>query len=295
MDIITNCPVCGQQNFRISMEIPDYFLTQEVFKISECLSCGMLFTNPRPALNDLGRYYKSEDYISHSNTKKGLVSKVYHWVRNHNFKKKFKIISELSKGRELLDVGCATGGFLSFFKEKGWSVTGIEPDSDARKVAKEVNGLNVFDESELVHFKENSFDVITMWHVLEHVPFPGERLEVLKRLLKEDGLLVIAIPNPGSYDAEFYGKFWAGYDVPRHLLHFKQNVAKKFFEKLHLDCFCIKPMKFDSYYISLLSEKYKNGKTSYINAFFKGWKSNRFAKKHENNFSSLIYLLRKKK
>lgn len=295
MENVDVCPVCGLKNFSIAMEVPDHFLSQEVFKISECTACGMLFTNPRPRVEDLGKYYKSEDYISHSNTKKGLISRVYHIVRRHNFKQKFKMITRLSKGLELLDVGCATGGFLSYFKARGWTVTGIEPDKDARDFAKNVSGLAVFDEAGLKDFAEKQFDVISMWHVLEHVPFPQDRLSVLKKVLKDDGLLVVAIPNPGSYDAISYGKFWAGYDVPRHLLHFKQEVALAFFKKAGFTCIEVKPMKFDAYYISLLSEKYKTGKSSFIKAYFSGCRSNRFAKKNKGNYSSLIFLLRKEK
>jgi SAM-dependent methyltransferase len=254
----------------------------------------MLFTNPRPALADLGKYYKSEEYISHSNTKKGLISRLYHIVRKRNFKNKYRIIASLSTGKDLLDVGCATGGFLAFFKAKGWSVMGIEPDKEAREFAIRNENLDVFDEEKLLNFGNKRFDVISMWHVLEHVPFPKDRLKVLKDLLNDDGLLVVAIPNPGSYDAEFYGKYWAGYDVPRHLLHFKQEVALKFFDDMGFDSVGVKPMKFDAYYISLLSEKYKSGKTSYIKAFFVGVKSNRFAKRNKSNYSSLIFLLKKK-
>jgi len=295
MENISACPVCKSDQFKTALDCPDFFLSGEVFPISECLNCGMMFTNPRPEPEVLGNYYKSEQYISHSNTRKGLISQVYHRVRKHNFKQKFKMINALSGGKKILDVGCATGGFLAFFKNKGWTTTGIEPDEDARNFAIQTEGLNVLDEKGLESLDQKSFDVITMWHVLEHVPKPGERISQLKSLLKDDGILVIAIPNPSCYDAQHYGKFWAGYDVPRHLLHFKQNVALDFFEKMKLSCVEIRPMKFDSYYISLLSEKYQKGTTSYLKAFFTGLRSNKWAKRNKNNFSSLIYVLRKEK
>lgn len=295
MEKIEKCPVCEQEKFKVALECPDYFLSKEIFPVTECEHCGMLFTNPRPEPEKIGAYYKSEEYISHSNTRKGLISQIYHRVRRHNFKQKFKLISQESKGSNILDVGCATGGFLSFFKQKGWTVTGVEPDPEARNFAIQQEGLQVFDEKELDHLPEKSFDVITLWHVLEHVPNPQQRLNQLKNLLKDDGLLVIAIPNPGCFDAQHYGTFWAGYDVPRHLLHFKQPVARKFFEKMQWRISGIYPMKFDSYYISLLSEKYQFGKTSYLRAFKTGWRSNRWARKNQNNYSSLIYLLRKEK
>ncbi len=295
MEKTDHCPLCNETRFSTFMEVPDYFLSGEVFTLSKCLACGMIFTNPRPEPENLGAYYKSEDYVSHSNTKRGLIFRIYHLVRKYNFSQKFKLISHLSRGNKILDVGCATGGFLSYFKKRGWDGTGIEPDAQARKMAVEKEGLSVFDEKELTTLLPQSFDVITLWHVLEHVPYPVERLRVLNSLLKDDGLLVVAIPNPASYDATHYGKFWAGYDVPRHLLHFEQKVATSFFTNVNFELVGIRPMKFDAYYISLMSEKYKTGKMSYLKALKIGWTSNRYAKRHENNFSSLIYLLRKKK
>lgn len=295
MKKLEQCPVCNGHRLSVFLEIPDYFLSGDVFPLSECLDCGMLFTNPRPEDEMLGAYYKSDDYVSHSNTKKGLMFRIYHLVRKYNFAQKFRMISTLSPGKKILDVGCATGGFLGYFKKRGWQGCGIEPDAAARRVAIETEGLEVFDEDGLRSLPAKSFDVITMWHVLEHVPAPRERMQQLEALLKDDGLLVVAVPNPASFDAAHYGKFWAGYDVPRHLLHFKPKVAREFFTNVNFELIGIRPMKFDAYYVSLLSEKYKNGKVSFPNALKIGWTSNRRAKKNENNFSSLIYLLRKKK
>jgi 2-polyprenyl-3-methyl-5-hydroxy-6-metoxy-1,4-benzoquinol methylase len=295
METIISCPICGSQQIKEGIKLKDFFFTQEAFSTSECVVCGLIFTNPRPEPERLGAYYKTEDYVSHSDTKAGLVNKVYHYIRKKNFKKKYKLIQKFSgTDGKLLDVGCATGGFLNFFKERGWEVSGIEPDADARTFTQKNYGIEVNDEAFLNNLPAKSFDVITMWHVLEHVPHPVERLKILHEILKDDGLLVIAIPNPGSYDAQKYKEFWAGYDVPRHLLHFKQEVALKFFDQNQFDCIEVVPMKYDAYYISLLSEKYIHGGNHYFKAFKSGLASNRYAKRNLNNYSSLIYMLRKK-
>ena len=258
MEELKNCPACGQTEMVSYLVCEDHFLSMEKFNLVQCSNCGLIFTNPRPPSTEIGRYYKSDDYISHSNTKKGILNRVYHVIRKRNHKSKFRIITKhVSMGR-LLDIGCATGEFASFFKTRGWEVCGVEPDEDARTFAKEAHNINVYPEDELQKFEKGSFDVITLWHVLEHVPDLGKRMVELHALLNEKGLLVIAVPNPISFDAKYYGSFWAGYDVPRHLYHFSQKSAKKLFEKYGFRCIDVLPMKFDSYYVSLLSEKYKN-------------------------------------
>jgi 2-polyprenyl-3-methyl-5-hydroxy-6-metoxy-1,4-benzoquinol methylase len=251
-----------------------------------------LFTNPRPEAADLGRYYKSEEYISHSNSRRGIINKVYHRIRKRNHKTKFSIIErEVNTGR-ILDIGCATGEFLAFMKERGWTCQGVEPDPEARAFAAENYGLEVLEEDALNQFPEKSFEVITLWHVLEHVPRLQERMKQLKRLLKPGGLLVIAVPNAASYDAQKYGSYWAGFDVPRHLYHFSKESAVSLFEKQGFMCKEILPMKFDAYYVSLLSEKYRKSSLKILKAFFSGWRSNCYARRHQNGHSSLIYLLK---
>lgn len=293
MEKIEKCPVCGNENFVEFLKINDYFLTKEQFTIVNCDNCGFRFTNPRPEAENLSAYYKSEEYISHSNTKKGIVNKVYHFVRNYSHKKKYSLINKFqTNGNSILDIGCATGEFLNFFKEKGWETLGIEPGVEARKFAKENYNLNVYEESEIEKLPNQSYSVITMWHVLEHVPQLNKRITELKRILKDDGILVIAVPNSNSYDAEYYKNFWAAYDVPRHLYHFNSDTLRKLFKKNDFRIEKILPMKFDSYYVSLLSEKYKNKKSNFLKAFYIGLKSN-FKAGNELNNSSIILVLKK--
>jgi 2-polyprenyl-3-methyl-5-hydroxy-6-metoxy-1,4-benzoquinol methylase len=295
MELLSNCPVCNNNKFSEFLQCKDHFLSKETFFILKCENCGLLFTNPRPDKKTIGQYYKSNQYISHSNTRKGIVNRIYHFVRSLNHRTKYKSISKIKSEGEILDIGCATGEFLAYFKKRGWKITGIEPDSDARKYAQNNYCLDVFPEDEIQSLGEKRFDVITLWHVLEHVPELNRRIQELYRLLKDDGILIIAVPNASSYDANHFGTYWAGYDVPRHLYHFNKEVIGRLFKKHHFICSDILPMKFDSFYISLLSEKYLSGKNKYFKAINTGIKSNCYARRNENNYSSLIFVLEKEK
>jgi SAM-dependent methyltransferase len=294
MHHVFNCPVCNATNFNKFITCKDFTVSQEVFTIVECKDCRYKFTNPRPEPKNIGNYYKSTDYISHSDTKKGIVSKLYHIVRNYTLKNKLKLINKHVSRGTILDYGCGTGSFLSVCKNNGWNAFGFEPDNDAVKIANQ-KGVIVF--NKLNELKNQNlttgYDVITLWHVLEHVTELNETVSFLKENLKKDGALIIALPNYKSYDAEIYKEFWAAYDVPRHLYHFDQLSINDLMSKRGFFLEEIKPMPFDSFYVSLLSEKYRNNKNNYFRAFFNGFLSNIKAKK-TNNYSSLIYIFKHK-
>lgn len=265
-------------------------ITKEVFSIVKCDACSFHFTNPIPSERVIGDYYKSEEYISHSSSKSGLINKAYNMVRNITLKRKVKLIQRLSKGKNLLDIGAGTAHFLNEAKTAGFNVQGLEPDADAKKFAQSEFGLSLDDLSAITQIETASKDVITMWHVLEHVYHLKRDLSEFVRVLKNDGVLIIAVPNMSSWDAQHYGDFWAAYDVPRHLYHFQEKTIQNLMEQFDMKCVEILPMKFDAYYVSMLSEKYKGG--SFINGILNGQKSNSKAKKH--GFSSQIYIFRKK-
>jgi 2-polyprenyl-3-methyl-5-hydroxy-6-metoxy-1,4-benzoquinol methylase len=295
MIAIEICPVCKATEFRKFLTCRDHFLSSEDFTIVQCVACEFKFVNPRPEDSLLSKYYKSEDYISHSNTKKGLVNRIYHYVRARNHHSKYKHIRAFKPLGNILDIGCATGEFLDYFRKNGWEVSGIEPDENARNYAINTYGLAVYPENELASLPDQKYDVITLWHVLEHVPMLAERIKELYRLLEQDGLLVIAVPNSDSYDATDYGEFWAGYDVPRHLYHFNRKTLLQLMNSHGFEVQDIKPMLFDAYYVSLLSEKYRHGKNNFFRAFLTGWKSNRSARKNRQNYSSEIFFFKKAK
>ncbi len=266
----------------------DHTVSGEQFQLLLDDELNMLVTSPKPDLNVLGTYYESEDYISHTDSKRSLFERAYHFVKGIALKQKVKRIEQAQpqKGK-LLDIGAGTGDFLLTAKNHGWDVLGSEPNEEARALAKE-KGISLLENLETL--PADSFDVITMWHVLEHVYDLNEQISELKRLLKPGGSLFVAVPNYESYDATYYKEFWAAYDVPRHLWHFSKRSIQKLFEVQNMKVVKILPMRFDAFYVSLLSEKYKTGRMNPITAFFIGLRSNLKAKRTKNH-SSLIYCI----
>jgi SAM-dependent methyltransferase len=291
MEVVKKCPVCGSDKFAPFLSGKDYFLTGEKFEISICSTCGFRFTNPRPEAEELGKYYESVEYISHSDTRKGIFASVYQIVRKYTLNRKLAMISTFQQKGEILDIGCATGQFLNYMSDHGWNTTGIEPDEKTRSRAISEYDLQVYPEEKLNAFEKASFDVITMWHVLEHVSDLNGRMVQLKNLLKPGGTILIAVPNCEAYDAEKYKEFWAGYDLPRHLYHFTKSDLKLLVEKFGFTIVNILPMKFDAFYVSLLSEKYKHGKMRWLPALWNGFWSNLKSGKNKGH-SSLIYVIK---
>jgi 2-polyprenyl-3-methyl-5-hydroxy-6-metoxy-1,4-benzoquinol methylase len=273
------------------LNVKDYSVSQETFDLYYDETLDMLITHPQPSLENLGKYYESEDYISHTDNKRSLFEKLYHFIKSIALKNKLNLINSLQpdKGR-ILDIGAGTGDFLSVAKNNGWQTIGVEPSDRAKAIAKNKGVSFVEGTTEL---ENHSFDVISMWHVLEHVPDLDKQIKELKRLLKPTGTLIIAVPNFKSFDAKHYGKFWAAFDVPIHFWHFSKTAIKLLFEKEEMKLEKVLPMKFDSFYVSLLSEKYKSGKMNFVSAFFTGLQSNWKAKK-DFEYSSHIYILKNK-
>ena len=271
--------------------VKDFSVSGESFSLLLNEEYQILKTHPQPTLDKLGSYYEFEDYISHTDGKRTLFEKMYHFIKRKAIRDKVKLINSYQpvKGR-ILDIGAGTGDFLLECKNQNWDILGIEPNDKAKGIALG-KGIKFGDTIEKL--ESNSFDVITMWHVLEHVPDVEHQVSELKRLLKPSGTIIIAVPNFKSYDANHYKEFWAAYDVPRHLWHFSKTAIEKLFDKQNMNIEDIKPMWFDSFYVSLLSEKYKTGKMNFISGFFIGLISNvsGFFKKE---FSSHIYVLKNK-
>lgn len=271
------------------LTVKDYSVSKETFDLYHDEDLDMLITYPQPSLENLGKYYESVDYISHTDSKRSLFEKAYHFVKSIALKNKLNLINSLQPDKgSILDIGAGTGDFLSVAKENGWHTIGVEPSDKAKSIAKQKGISFVEETSELESY---SFDVISMWHVLEHVPDLDDQLKELKRLLKPNGTLIIAVPNFKSFDAKHYGKFWAAYDVPIHFWHFSKKAIKMLFEKEEMKLVEVLPMKFDSFYVSLLSEKYKTGKMNFIKAFFIGLQSN-WEAKSDFEYSSHIYIIK---
>lgn len=281
------CPSCNNSNFNNHIICTDHTVSGESFALVQCSTCSLVFTNPRPDENSIGKYYESDQYISHTNKANSFINVVYKLVRSYTLHNKTKLLKKYSATTSIFDYGCGTGDFLLACKRKGWKTIAYEPDQDARKLCKE-KGLSLTENLESI----DKVDVITAWHVIEHVSQLNDTIKALRKKLNKKGTLIIAVPNIESYDASYYKEHWAAYDVPRHLYHFSQQSFGKLIANNKLKLIDTLPMKFDSYYVSMLSEKYKTGKSGIIKGLKTGFKSNNEAKK-SGEYSSLIYVLKK--
>ena len=272
--------------------VKDHSVSGEVFELIQNSEFGFLEKSPLPATDKLSDYYNSEDYISHTDSKRNLFEKMYHLVRGISLKKKLNLINSSSKeNKNLLDFGCGTGDFLKMAQNNNWLVSGIEPNANARDIANEKTNNSIFNTDQLLKFEAHCFDVITLWHVLEHLPNLEDHISTFKKLISPNGTLIIAVPNYKSFDAKHYKEFWAALDVPRHLWHFNKASVSKLVSKYNMEVIKIKPMWFDSFYVSMLSEKYKNGKMNPIRGFWIGLLSNLKALSTKEA-SSLIYIIK---
>ncbi|HYF31445.1 MAG TPA: class I SAM-dependent methyltransferase [Chitinophagaceae bacterium] len=287
----TSCPLCNSGKIHKALTAKDHTVSGELFDIWECDDCGARFTQDVPDADSIGRYYQSENYISHSNTKRGLINKVYHQVRKITLDQKKKLVQKVTRREKgkLLDIGAGTGLFVETMRKAGWDATGLEPDATARAKAKEMN-IALDDTAALFQLQGGQFDAITMWHVLEHVHAIHDYLQHIRTILKHGGMLLIAVPNYTSADAKAYGEYWAAYDVPRHLYHFSPGSMQALFKKHRMHFIGTYPQWFDSYYVSLLSERYKTGKLGVIKGSLNGLRSNIAARGAATRCSSVIYV-----
>lgn len=286
---IVKCPICDSNSFNLKIAVKDHSISKENFEIIQCTECNFLITSPRPADNEISKYYASEEYISHSGTKKGLINSLYHKVQKLNMNLKYRAFAKYVPRGTWMDYGAGNGAFLQYLESKKIVCEGFEPDATARKVASEKN-ISIQD-SEEYKASSKQYSSITMWHVLEHIPNLNEIFQKHKSNLMPGGILTIAVPNHKSYDESFYKDYWAAYDVPRHLWHFSEKDVQSLLKKNGFEYIKTAPMIFDSYYVSMLSEKYKGG--SLIRGIMIGALSNLKARFKKSAFSSQIYVFRK--
>jgi SAM-dependent methyltransferase len=294
---ITSCPVCGGNDLKKAFDAVDHFSSGEVFPVCECLHCGFRFTNGFPSEDAIGRYYDSPDYISHSDSDRGMINRLYHYFRKRMLKKKLDLVANHAAGNplRLLDIGCGTGYFLQAAKERGWIVAGMEKDANARERATARTGLTLKDENGLQEMESASFDVVTLWHVLEHLEDLHGTVGKIREIITPEGIVVLALPNCRSYDAGFYKERWAAYDIPRHLWHFTPDTVEKLLAGHHLKIVKRVAMPLDAFYISLLSEKYRgsNPLTQYGRAFMTGTAGFLRSLSDPEQASSLIYIVKR--
>ena len=288
---LESCPICGKPEFRNKLVVEDKTVSHESFAIVQCVGCNFQFTNPRPNEAEIGRYYESDAYVSHNSGAAGLINQAYKVARFFTMRRKVSLLNQLAPRRgKLLDYGCGTGHFLAAAQAASWKVAGLEPNARAREEASHRLGQPI-DQEGLAAFEPGSFDAITLWHVLEHVHTLNETLAQLTALLKPDGVMLIAVPNVESLDAQHYRELWAAYDVPRHLYHFAPKTMAQLLKKHKLTVRQTLPMPLDAYYVSMLSEKHKAERAGGLLTVLKaGYKSNQYAQEHEGQYSSLLYV-----
>lgn len=295
MEKLENCPVCKSPQLTSYLLTKDFAVTKEEFNIDQCSHCGLRFTNPRPDISEIEKYYNSANYISHTDSSQGLLNNVYQRVKLITLQQKIKLVKEFALNSHpihLLDYGCGTGDFLLTAQQAGMEATGIEPAERARRKGTE-KGLKILPETELFPFPQQNFDVITLWHVLEHVHQLMQVFSQLCLVIKPKGYFFIALPNSDSTDATIYHEAWAAFDVPRHLYHFTPETFNSFISHFPVKLVQKQTMPFDPFYISLLSEKYKTGSSNYLTALYNGLTGFVSGYKEVNRSSSVIYVLQR--
>jgi SAM-dependent methyltransferase len=287
------CPLCSGNKISKFLKCTDYLVSKEEFDLCKCSACGFVFTWEYPDEKNIGKYYESADYVSHGDRAKGFLNRIYFQVRNVMLRRKKRITEKtigLRKGK-ILDIGCGTGYFAGTMKEAGWDVTGIEPNAKARDYGSRRFGINILSPEQLLSLPDKSFDCISMWHVMEHLHDPFKYADEINRLLKPGGFCLAALPNNDSSDAEFYDRFWAAYDLPRHLWHFNPVTFKLFWEKKGFAITNLKRLPIDVFYISILSERNKESKVPILKGLLRGGVFALKSVANKKKCSSLVYVL----
>jgi 2-polyprenyl-3-methyl-5-hydroxy-6-metoxy-1,4-benzoquinol methylase len=290
-----SCPLCQSSRIFFFLKSRDFLVTNKDFELWRCDSCGFVFTQDIPTEEEIGKYYQSMEYVSHSDTRKGLINKLYHFGRKMMLRKKFRMVSEIAPGRKLLDIGCGTGYFPAYMKERGFKVAGVEVDPAAREFAKQTFTIPVYSPENFLDYDfEGSFDLITMWHVLEHVEDFDLYLEKMCGHLAPGGSLIFALPNCSAYDARHYKEMWAAYDVPRHLWHFTPSTFGMLLQNHALKITKMKRLVLDPFYNSMLSERHKGNKLSMMSGFLFGTKAYLEGLLNIRRASSVVYFVNRR-
>ena len=287
------CLICGQSKIHDLFTAKDHGISQENFIISECLNCKFQFTKNPPVESKIGPYYEATKYISHTEESPNFINKLYFYIRDFMFVEKYKIIRKYNSSNNFLDIGCGLAHFLNFVKSKNNNVTGIEKIESTANIARSKFQIEILPPEFLLENKlKEKYDIITMWHVLEHLYNPKEYINAIKKLFNHESILIIAVPNQNSTDAIKYSEFWAGYDVPRHLWHFNPINITSWVEQFGFKHIATHRLPFDAFYVSILSEKYRGSKFATLRGMFNGLVSYLKSISNIQKTSSLIYVFK---
>jgi len=287
------CPICASESIGKLYTAKDHTVSGQLFEVWRCAKCSGGFTQNVPDAATIGPYYAAESYVSHTDSKKGFINFVYHKVRSYALLTKKKLVTKLANKSTgtLLDIGAGTGAFVHTMQAGGWQVTGLEPDATAAQQALLKYNIQLQAADTIYTLGNQGFDVISMWHVLEHVHDLHGYFKRFGELLKPSGVLVIAVPNYTSTDASIYGHHWAALDTPRHLYHFSPASMELLANAHGFTLVAKKAMWFDAFYVSMLTEQHKGG--SILKAILVGLWSNITALIDVNKCSSVIYAFKK--
>lgn len=288
------CPVCMGHAFDEFLKCTDHYASGEAYSLMRCNGCGFIFTQDFPDESEIGRYYETPDYVSHSDTREGLMNKIYHGVRRYMLNQKGNMAEAVTGGKKgrILDIGCGTGYFLDTMARRGWQTLGVEKSPLASQAARDHFGLEIKNDLKEVD-GVNRFEVISLWHVMEHLQQLPDVFARLRELLTAEGRLIVALPNSGSYDAEYYGAMWGAYDVPRHLWHFSPETFSTLARREGFVIEKFAPMPFDAFYVSMLSEKYSGHKAAFLRGMYRGSIALLHSLRNPRKSSSIIYVLRR--
>ncbi len=254
-----------QNNKHLHCDSKDYLVTGESFKVylDENKIIGKTF--PAPKKSEMFKYYDSNQYLPHSYNNKNLITILYSVVKRQMHRKKLEWMSrQLNHNSSVLDYGCGTGDFVNYLRSKSVMAYGYDPNIKFNLDSPDYL-TNNFD------WGVNKYDIIFLWHVLEHTHDPFVLLQSLKKLLKKNGKIFIAIPNFKSFDSTYYRKYWAGYDLPRHLWHFSRKSIYQIAEQNNFKIHTEKRLYLDAIYVSFLSEKYKSSRFPYLQGLIIGF------------------------
>ena len=289
------CPLCSSEKIGLQFNCTDHFVSNKEFLVFKCERCGFSFTQDYPEESEIARFYESDNYISHNDTSEGFSNKLYRFSRSIMLRRKKKLIQNITglKKGNILDIGSGTGHFVNAMKNAGWRAKGIEINENARNFAITHFDVNITTPDKIPAIEADAFDCVTLWHVLEHFHDPYKYISEIYRLVKPGAICVIALPNCSSYDAEHYKRFWAAWDVPRHLWHFNPTTFRNFSEQSGFKLESLRTLPLDVFYISRLSEKYKGSSLSFLKGMSKALVFSFLSVFKKKKSSSVIYILRK--